>query len=82
MPQLTVRLPEDMNSALSATAERLQRKRAEVVRLALRRFLELDPPALTPAERVKDLIGSVGSGTPDLAEKHREYILESLRRGQ
>ena len=26
------------------------------------------------------LLGTLDSGTPDLAERHREYVLESLRR--
>ncbi|MCB1035989.1 MAG: ribbon-helix-helix protein, CopG family [Acidobacteria bacterium] len=80
MAQLTIRLPDEMDRALAAAAERLQRKRAEIVRSALSRFLELDT-AGRPADRVRDLLGSVDSGVPDLAEDHRRYILESLRRG-
>ena len=48
------------------------------------------PPALklqrqdgeTPAARVDSLIGSLESGTPDLAENHRAYVLESLKHGR
>jgi metal-responsive CopG/Arc/MetJ family transcriptional regulator len=79
MPQLTVRLPDDISEALDAAARRLQRKRAEVVRMALRRFLALDRNG-TPADRVRSLLGSLSSGTPDLAEHHRGYVLESLSR--
>jgi hypothetical protein len=35
-----------------------------------------------PADRVRGLIGSLTSGVPDLAERHREYIIEALRRGR
>jgi metal-responsive CopG/Arc/MetJ family transcriptional regulator len=80
MAQLTVRLPDELDQALAAVAERLQRKRGEVVRIALRRFLEIDVDG-EPAERVRSLLGSLESGVPDLAENHRRYILESLRRG-
>lgn len=38
--QLTVRLPEDLDRSLQEAAERMQRKRSEVVRLALRRYLD------------------------------------------
>jgi hypothetical protein len=32
-----------------------------------------------PAERVAHLIGSLSSGVPDLAERHREYVLAALK---
>jgi metal-responsive CopG/Arc/MetJ family transcriptional regulator len=81
--QLTVRLPEDLNQALTAASEQLQRKRSEVVRLALQEFLRISDRVETPrAERVRGLIGSLESGIPDLAENHRAHILESLKRGR
>jgi Arc/MetJ-type ribon-helix-helix transcriptional regulator len=81
--QVTVRLPEDLSRALRAASRRMQRKNSEIVRLALREFLGTSPGGgLRPADRVRGLIGSLNSGVPDLAEKHREYILESLRRGR
>ena len=81
--QLTVRLPEDLSKALKAASRRLQRKSSEIVRLALREFLGASSRSGgRPADRVQSLIGSLESGVPDLAEKHRAYILESLRRGR
>jgi hypothetical protein len=51
-----------------------------VVRLALEAFLQGAPPADGKrAERVEHLIGSLASGVPDLAERHREYVLASLK---
>jgi predicted transcriptional regulator len=79
MAQLTVRIPDDLNRALEAAAARLERKRGEIVRVALRRFLGLDGQG-KPADRVRDLLGSVDSGVPDLAEHHRQYLLETLTR--
>lgn len=35
-----------------------------------------------PADRVRRLIGSLESGVPDLARKHRAYVLESLKHGR
>ena len=78
--RLTVRLPEDLFHALKAASHRTRRKTSEIVRLALREFLV--PPShagATAAERVQGLIGSLESGTPDLAEKHRAYVIESAR---
>jgi metal-responsive CopG/Arc/MetJ family transcriptional regulator len=81
--QLTVRLPEDLSRALRAASRRMQRKSSDIVRLALREFLGASPSTGTrPADRVKSLIGSLESGVPDLAERHRSYIVESLRRGR
>ncbi len=61
----------------------MQRKPSEVVRLALREFLGTTATrAGRPADRVRRLIGSLESGIPDLASKHRAYILESVKHGR
>jgi Arc/MetJ-type ribon-helix-helix transcriptional regulator len=79
--QVTVRLPDDLGRALKAATRRLQRRNSDIVRMALREFLQ--SPADSAArsiERVRSLIGSLESGSPDLAARHREYILKSLTR--
>jgi len=49
--------------------------------MALREFLEVGPSSeQPPSSRVSGLLGSLESGIPDLAEKHREYLLEALQR--
>ena len=78
--QLTVRLPDDLNRALRIVSKRTQRKSSDIVRLALREYLAA--PAgkrVRPVERVRGLIGSLESGVADLADKHRAYILDSLK---
>jgi len=80
--QLTVRLPEELNRALKAASRRLQRKSSEIVRLALQEFLSGSAGAGRPVNRVRPLVGSLESGIPDLAEKHRAYLLKSLRRAR
>ncbi len=78
--QLTVRLSDPLSHALDAAAVEMQRKRSEIVRLALRKFLGLRPPDdRSRADRVRHLLGSLETGIPDLAERHREYVLESLK---
>jgi metal-responsive CopG/Arc/MetJ family transcriptional regulator len=80
--QLTVRLPDDLKAALDAAARRTQRNSSQLVRLALESYLGTGPTrGQRPAERVRNLIGSLESGVPDLADRHREYVLESLTRG-
>ncbi len=78
--QISVRMPEDLRRALEEASRRMNRKSGEVVRMALRQFLALPPGhADRPAESVRGLIGSLESGIPDLAEQHRDYILDSLK---
>ena len=81
--QLTVRLPDDLGRSLKRASRQMQRKPSEVVRLALREFLDTTATRPgRPADRVRRLIGSLESGIPDLASKHRAYILESVNHGR
>ena len=81
--QLTVRLPDDLSRTLKTASRRMQRKPSEIVRLALQEFLGTTAGRRgRPADRVRGLIGSLESGVPDLARKHRAYVLESLKHGQ
>jgi len=81
--QLTVRLPDDLDRALKAASRRMQRRSSDIVRLALREFLggSRQRPG-RPIDRVRGLIGSLESGIPDLAARHRDYVLRSLTRGR
>ena len=79
--QLTMRLPADLAAKLERSARRLKRKRSEVVRQALEHFLDSEPEQ-RPIERVRDLLGSVASGRPDLGQRHRDYLIRRLRRGR
>lgn len=79
MSQITVRLPESLRKALAETARRTQRRPSEIVRMALGEYLRVGASKGRPAARVRGLIGSLASGVADLAERHRERILESLR---
>ena len=80
--QLTVRLTDDLDKALKAASRRMQRRSSEIVRLALQEFLGAPRTAGRPVDRVRGLLGSLESGIPDLARKHRTYILKSLKHGR
>lgn len=78
--QITVRLPTALGRTLRRTSRRLGRRPSDVVRMALEAFLQGAPSADGQrAQRVEHLIGSLSSGVPDLAERHREYVLASLK---
>jgi len=76
--QLTVRLSAELAERLDRAAQRLRRKRSEIVRLALEQFLAVEIEQ-RPIERVRDLLGQVESGIPDLGQRHREYLLRRLQ---
>ena len=81
--QVTVRIPEDLKRTLDEASRKMQRKSSEIVRMALRAFLQgTTGPDTRPGDRVRGLVGSLESGVPHLAERHREYIVESLKHGR
>ena len=81
--QMTVRLPREMGDALRKRAARMQRKPSELIRMAVMEFLQTsDEPQKRSSTRARNLIGSLDSGIPDLAIRHREYVLKKLRRGR
>ncbi len=79
--RITIRLSRQLASRLEQAAKRTERKRSDVVRLALERFLATDMDA-KPIDRVRDLIGRVESGVPDLGMGHREHLIKRIRNGR
>ncbi len=79
--QLTLRLSADLSERLDLAAKRLARKRSDVVRLALEQFLSAQVET-RPIEQVRDLLGRVESGLPDLGQRHREYLIKRVRDGR
>lgn len=79
--QLTLRLSGALARKLELSARRLRRKRSDVARLALEQFLDA-ALEIRPVERVRDLLGRVESGVPDLGQRHREHLIRRLRRGE
>ncbi len=79
--QLTLRLSADLAERLDLAAKRLARKRSDVVRLALEQFLSTQIET-RPIEQVRDLLGSLDSGLPDLGQRHREYLIGRLHNGR
>ncbi len=81
--QITVRLPAELGRALRRASRQLRRKNSDVVRMALEAFLHTgDATGPKPADRVRGLIGSLASGVPNLADKHREYVIKALKHGR
>jgi len=80
--QITIRLPETLRRRLDRMAKNVGRRRSDLARLAVQRYLdELESEsAPRPYERVRDLLGSVDSGVSDLGSRHRDHLLAYFRR--
>ena len=80
--QLTVRLPDDLEKDISMLAKKLRLKRADIVRMALERFVKHAEGGdeNSPYDRVRSLLGSVSSGISDLGESHREHLVRKFKR--
>jgi predicted transcriptional regulator len=79
--QITLRLPAALATKLERSAKRLKRKRSEVVRAALELYLSTEP-VVRPIAQVRDLLGSVASGRPDMGQRHRDYLVRRLHAGR
>jgi Arc/MetJ-type ribon-helix-helix transcriptional regulator len=76
--QLTVRIPLALAAKLEQVARELHRKRSDLVRMALEQFLDNrgEPLETRPYDKVRDLLGSIESGIPDLGQNHRKHLLQ------
>lgn len=77
--QITVRLDKGFQDQIAKVARRLRRKRSDIVRLVLEKFISeiegLDE--LPPYDQVKGLIGSASSGIPNLREPPSQYRIRA-----
>ena len=79
--QLTIRMPDDQMAKIEEMAKETGVKKSELVRLAIRRFLEeADAQEGWPYSKVRDLLGIASSGVPDLGTDHRRHLLNRIRR--
>lgn len=78
--RLTLRLPQALAGKLDSFAKQSKLNRSAVARLALEQFLDAEP-RVRSVERVRDLLGCVASGVPDLGRRHREHLIQRLRGG-
>lgn len=80
--QITIRLPGTLRRRLDRVAKSVGRRRSDLARLAVQRYLdELESEsAPRPYERVRDLLGSIDSGVSDLGSRHRDHLLAYFRR--
>jgi metal-responsive CopG/Arc/MetJ family transcriptional regulator len=78
--QIAVRMPAQLAMRLDRVARRTGKTRSDVTREALERFLAGPDLTTRPIDRVRDLIGAIESGLPDVGQRHRDYLLRQVRR--
>jgi hypothetical protein len=71
-----------MDKKITCLAKKLHLKRSDIVRMAIEKFLGefQNEKEIRPYEKVKQLIGSVSSGIPDLGEAHRKHLLDRFKK--
>jgi hypothetical protein len=69
---LTVRLAESLVAQIDAESRRRNVTKSDVVRERLERYGE--PPAEDPLASIRDLIGSIDQGPPDLSARKKHYL--------
>lgn len=81
--QLTVRIPDDYTERLDKITKKMGLRRSDIIRLALKQFFEgsSEKDNRTPFQKVSHFLGIVESGTGDLGQRHREYLIRKMRRG-
>jgi len=81
--QLTVRMPDEYTEKLNSLSKKMGLKRSDVVRLALKRFLDENSEAIDqpPFQKIKSILGVAESGINDLGQRHHHYLIQKIRRG-
>jgi metal-responsive CopG/Arc/MetJ family transcriptional regulator len=81
--QLTIRMPNDYTEKLNSLSKKMGLKRSDVVRLAIRQFLDENSEETDhdPYEKIRSVIGVAESGIKDLGQRHRHYLIKKIRRG-
>ena len=79
--QISLRLPQHLLRALDRAAQRAKMSRSSLIRRILEeRFgAAMAARGERPIDRVRDLVGSLEGGPPDLARNHQKYLRELFR---
>jgi len=82
--QVTIRMPDEHINRIGHIAKKMGRTKADVARMAIRKFLEEygEKDTVKPFAKVQHLIGVVESGIPDLGLRHREHMMTKMRAGR
>jgi len=79
--QLTVRMPDEYMEKLNLLSKKMGLKKSDVVRVALKRFLDENSEGIyrPPFQKIKSILGVAESGIKDLGQRHRHYLIQKIR---
>jgi len=79
--QISLRLRDDLLAELDRRARRARTSRSDVIRAILETHLLGSDAGHRdhPYARVRDLVGSVSGGPPDMGARHREHLVGLVR---
>ncbi len=78
--QLTIRMPDDQMGKIEHIAKKMGLKKSDVTRMALKKFIEeYSGSEVKPFDKVKNLLGVVESGVPDLGQHHRNHLIKKIK---
>jgi antitoxin component of RelBE/YafQ-DinJ toxin-antitoxin module len=81
--QITIRASDDLMLKIEKIAKEMGLKRSDVTRMALAKFADeyaLKISEQKPYNRVKHLIGLAESGVKDLGQRHREHLVNKIKK--
>jgi predicted transcriptional regulator len=75
---LTVRLPRDLEKKIEELASTERTTKSQIIKNALREYIEIRKAGQTPYELGKDLFGRFESSEAELSKNYKKKIKEKL----
>lgn len=77
--QISLRLPDELLAEIDRQARKRRQSRSDLIREVLERHVRIAATPDHPYSRVRDLVGFVTGGPPDLGANHRDYVVGLVR---
>ena len=75
-------MSDEYAEKIERLSKRMGIKRSDIIRLALKQFLEegFEKDFRTPFQKISHLLGIGESGLKDLGQYHRDYLVQKIKR--
>lgn len=80
--QLTIRIPDEYSSRIDKLTKKMGLKKSDIARLALKEFLDENSTEeeKKPFDKIKHLLGTAESKIEDLGQRHRDYLIQRIKK--